>query len=121
MSTRDSSNVHLLGYSFIVASLYLFGHAAYDEHRGVAAPPYTPGGHAVEYRDRHPADFRHLMNYEWTCPAFVFLAGALIVKLFKSANRSDPFSPDFAGNSAFDECERQLDEDPRNIRKPPRD
>ncbi|MEA3208062.1 MAG: hypothetical protein QOE70_1119 [Chthoniobacter sp.] len=93
------------------SSFFLFGHAAYDENRGVAAPPYAPTRYTrpIEKRDTHPALFRALMNYEWGSP-FVFLFGGLVLlRIIRRANRSDPFSPSFSGNAALDQCERTLD------------
>jgi hypothetical protein len=103
----------------IVAGLYLFGHAAYDENRGIAAPPYVPSrySHPVEKRDQNPEQFRHLMGYEWMCAAVILCGGIVIRGIAARGERSDPFSPNFGGKRALEDCEKQLDQELRKRRE----
>jgi hypothetical protein len=101
-------------------SLFLFAHAAYDEDRGIAAPPFVPSRYSrpIERRDINPVMFRALMTYEWECPFAFFMAGAIILGMVRRADRCDPFSPAFAGKAALKECERTLDAELRKKHSP---
>ena len=103
--------IRTLPYLLFGISFYLFGHAAYDEERGVAAPPFVPSSYTrlMESREADPAMFRALMNYEWTCPSAFLIGGFVTLGMVRRADRCDPFSKTFSGSSALDECERTLD------------
>src|SRR5678815_266354 len=82
LTGRTAKTFRILAWLFIGCSLYLFAHAAYDQDRGIADPPYVPGRYTpydqpAEYRDTDPAKFRSLMNYEWAC-SIALLALSLI-------------------------------------------
>jgi hypothetical protein len=49
------------------------------------------------------------MNYQWFGAGLFLCAGFAILGIRRRLDRCDPFSPDFAGNRALDECERVLD------------
>ena len=121
LTSRSVRFYRILASLLIGFSLYLFAHAAYDEDRGIADPPYIPTRyrtHLIERRDTDPAMFRALMNYEWACP-FAFLIGGFIIRgLVRRADRCDPFSPAFTGKPALDECERTLDAELRKKHSP---
>ena len=119
-ANRAGDIYRVVGYLLVGFSFFLWAHAAYDEDRGIAAPPYVPTKYTrpVETRDKHPALFRALMNYEWTCPVLFFLAGSLILGIVRRADRTDPFSPSFAGDAALDECERTLDDELEKKHRP---
>jgi hypothetical protein len=110
--------LRVLPYLLLVAGFYLFGHAVYDDHRGIAAPPYVPVrySHPVERRDTNPELFQALMSYEWECAFPVLIAGLVLLGIVRRADRSDPLSPSFSGGSALDECERELDAELRRRR-----
>ncbi|HZJ14439.1 MAG TPA: hypothetical protein VFD27_05280 [Chthoniobacteraceae bacterium] len=124
LTSRTANFFRVLAYLFISFSVYLLVHAAYDEDRGIADPPYVPvNGYTfydrpVEHRDTHPEMFRALMNYEWACPIAVLAAGLIILGVVRRADRRDPFSPSFSGTSALADCERTLDSELRKKHSP---
>ena len=120
LTGRTANFFRILAYLFVGFSFYLFGHAAYDEHRGIAAPPYVPGRYTrpIEHRDSNPEMFRALMDYEWACPFVFFIGGLIIFGIVRRADRCDPFSPSFSGTSSLDDCERTLDAELRKKHSP---
>lgn len=123
-TNRSSTFVRLFAYAMIGLSFYLFALAAYDEHRGVAAPPIQPGSGLVikvADRDTNPQLFHGLMHYEWTCPVLFLLGGCTILGIVRWADRCDPFSPSFAGKKSLEDCERALDHQLENFHRPLRD
>jgi len=113
-ANRSAQFVRAVGIFLVCLSIYLAGHAAYDERRGIAEPPYVPARNYEDFRLKvqraaNPEKFRALMNYEWACPIAFGIAGLLILRIVRKANRNDPFSPTFQGTSSLDECGRTLD------------
>ena len=104
----------------IALSFYLFAAAAHDEQRGMASVvlPAGRGDPVIEIRTEHPEQFHNLMVYQWVRASLV-LFGALVIRgMCRRADRTDPFSPDFAGKESLDECERKLDAELKKYHSP---
>ena len=58
------------------------------------------------------------MTYQWyRGPLFIF-GGFIILGLCRRADRTDPFSPDFAGSDALDNLNRALTEEEKRRQRP---
>ena len=116
----------IFAYGLIMLSVFLFGDAAYDEHRGIAdaaSPDGLLSGFSshlpnVVNRSEDPKGFRNLMLYQWVRAPLALCAGLFILGLCNRADRTDPFSPDFAGNQALDELNRTLTEEQAKRHRP---
>jgi len=95
LTGRTARFIRTLAFLIVGFSFYFFGHAAYDEYRGIAAPPYVPARYSrpVEHRATNSAMFRALMHYEWMCPIVFLLGGLIILGIVRRADHCDPFSP----------------------------
>ncbi|MCX6895554.1 MAG: hypothetical protein NTZ16_08690 [Verrucomicrobia bacterium] len=106
--------MNVFAYFLIIAGALQFASIGYDEYRGVTrAPMYSrfgilPGGISkkAEPEKFHNAIVCHCYN----ASAFLFL-GILIVVVGKRMDKSDPMSPDFAGNKALDDWAKAMKEE----------
>jgi hypothetical protein len=104
----------------ILWGLFLLGAAAYDEHRGIATLRDLRNltNPRIAKRAEDPQKFRNLMTYQWFRGGAIFLGGVIIVRIGRRLDRLDPSSKHFAGNRAFDELDRVLDEEQERRRRP---
>ena len=108
-------------YGLILFGICLLGDAAWDEHRGIAeAANWGRAAPAVVDRAENPKGFRSLMVYQWVRAPLILCAGLFILGLCRRADRTDPFSPDFAGNEALDDLNRTLTEEQDRRKRPPK-
>lgn len=109
--------MNILAYFLIVVGILLFGSIGYDELRGVTSSPTdTPGDIS---KQGEPENFHNaIVCHCYYAGAFLFL-GILMLVIDKSVDKSDPESPDFAGNKALDDWARAMkeEEDRRKISK----
>ena len=120
LTSRSAGFYRTLSYLAIIFSVYLFASAAHDEQRGIASviPPGRYARRIVVIRSEHPTDFHNLMIYQWSRAALVLCGGLIILGICRRADRCDPFSPDFSGGRALDDCERTLDNEIRKKHSP---
>ncbi len=111
LTRRPAGFFRSLSYLLIVLGFILVGTSAYDEHRGIASvmPPGRYARRITVKRSEHPDDFHNIMIYQWSRALVALCGGFIILGICRRADRRDPFSPDFSGASALDECEHTLD------------
>jgi hypothetical protein len=81
----------------------MFASAGYDEYRGIThiqAPRSLP---EIVIKTSNPEEFHNAMTYHWSYALIVLSAGIITYSVGASFEKSDPFSPDFAGNKALDD------------------
>jgi hypothetical protein len=114
--------MNVLAYFLIIVGALQFASIEYDEYRGVTREPSNsrvgilPGG--ISKRSE-PENFHNaIICHCYYATAFLFL-GILMVVVDKSMDKSDPESPDFAGNHALDDWGKamQAEEERRKIHK----
>jgi hypothetical protein len=115
---------HVFAFVMILLSIYAFCKAAHDEHRGVAVVT-RPGGISsgmftpiIVRRNEDPEGFRNLMLYQWIRASLYLCGGLVILGISRRADRSDPLSRNFAGNSALDELNDELTKEQEKRRRP---
>ena len=112
--------MRLLAYFLVAVGIFFLTIAARDEHQGVtsASSPRGAGQPTIIAKAENPKQFRNLMIYEWLRGP-IFICGALVILgICRRADRLDPFSPDFAGNAALDDFQRQLTAEQEKQRRP---
>lgn len=109
---------HVAAYVLILLGIYLFGRAAYDEHRGMTHPSTRYSSRIIVKRAEDPQRFRNEMIFHWFRASVVMCAGFVVLGFSRRAERSDPLSPDFAGNSAIDELNDELTKEQEKRRRP---
>lgn len=106
----------ILNWVLIANGIFLLGDAAWDAHRGVAeavSPSRMISHGSVSQvvkasRAEQPRDFANLMFYQWARAGVFLGAGLLIRGLWRRAEKSDPFSPDFVGQRSLDKLGEAL-------------
>jgi hypothetical protein len=81
----------------------MFASAGYDEYRGIThiqAPKSLP---EIVTKTSNPEEFHNAMTYHWSYALIVLIAGIITYSVGSGFEKSDPFSPDFAGNKALDD------------------
>ena len=105
----------------IVAGLLLFVLALNDEQRGIASviPPraYTGVRYTAKKVD-DPTQFHNLMTYEWIRASLLLGAGIILLTMCRSADKTDPFSPRFAGKRELDELGEELNREKEKRQRP---
>jgi hypothetical protein len=95
--------MRIFSYLLLLASVLMFASAGYDEYRGVTriqAPRSLP---EVITKTSQPDVFRGAMAYHWYYAFAVLIAGIIVYMIDKGLEKSDPMSPEFAGNKALDD------------------
>lgn len=107
-------------YTLIIFGLLLIGHSGYDEFRGVTRWGGRGYIHEQVIKKAKPEIFRIAMNYNWLFASMVFSFGAGMYLVDRRQAKSDPLSPDFAGNKALDDWSEALkkEEERRRIKTP---
>ncbi len=108
---------HVFAFIIILLGVCLFGHAAYDEHRGMTRPG-TRGSYRIIVKREDPQGFRNVMTFRWIMASVVMCAGFVVLGLSRRVERLDPFDPDFKGNSALDELNDELTKEQEKRRRP---
>ena len=82
----------LIAITMILLGVYFFGHAAYDDHRGIAVvtSPSRSGLSSTAVRSEEPAQFRGLMAYERFRATLALCSGLIIHGLVRRAEKSGP-------------------------------
>jgi hypothetical protein len=119
MSLLHSRLVYGLMIAYGILSLFL---AARAEHTGVT---YTSNGSRnrrsyMVTRALNPDLFRREVGTKWLMGGLWFAAGIFVRGIHQRANRSDPFSEDFAGTASLKELEEVLDKEIEERNRPAR-
>jgi hypothetical protein len=100
--------MNILAYFLIVVGALCFAVVGYDEYRGVTESPSEMPGDI--HKQSEPENFHNaIVCHSYYASAFLFL-GILMLVVDKSMDKSDPESPDFAGNKALDDWAKTLKE-----------
>jgi hypothetical protein len=110
-----------LPWGFIILGVYLLIQAAGDESKGVTTihSPRAAGPSQIVERSENPQMFRNAMVYQWLRASLFVGAGLVIRGICRRADRTDPFSPHFAGSQALDELNKKLTQEEEHRREPP--
>jgi hypothetical protein len=121
--SRSSKFIRGVGFVFFLFGAISLGHTIYDDGRGIAAPLYAPSRyfHPVEDREKNPQLFSALLRYELAMSLVFCIGGLVSIGLARRGERSDPFSSEFSGGAALDDCERVLDARLEKNHRPLRD
>ena len=109
--------MNILAYFLIVIGVLYFAVIGYDEYRGITESPSNMPGDV--HKQSAPENFHNaIVCHSYYASAFLFL-GILMLVIDKSMDKSDPESPDFAGNNALDDWGKtmQEEEERRRIHK----
>lgn len=87
----------------LLVSVLMFAKAGYDEHRGITRVRTGRGQYEVVTKARNSEQFHNAMTYHWSYAMIVLIAGIITYAIENGLEKSDPFSPDFAGNKDLDE------------------
>ena len=102
-----------LGYLIILIGCVLLLLAARDQRHG-STSVIAPGRSVLTVsasRSENPQEFHNLMTYQWIRGLLLLGLGAVIINICRSADRTDPFSPRFAGKDEVKALRRILDEE----------
>ncbi len=91
--------MRLLSCLLIAIGACLLALAGFDQIRGRTRSPID-ATHTVEARS--PDEFRHAMAYRWLRAATLLTAGAVLLRIIRAQERSDPSSPEFADGAAME-------------------
>ena len=95
--------MRIFSYLLLLVSVVMFASAGYDENRGITS--IRSGRSLPEFitRTSNPEQFHNAMTYHWAYALVVLIAGIITYSIGVGLEKSDPFSPDFAGNKALDD------------------
>ena len=103
-----------LAYFLILVGALQFASLGYDESRGATHAPISrktgilPG---TIHRQSEPENFRNAVAcYCYYASAFLLL-GIVMMAVGWRMDKSDPLSPDFAGNAALDDWAKAMNEE----------
>ena len=88
---------------FLVGVL-MFASAGYDEYRG--STRISAGRNSIPEvvaKTSKPEEFRNAMTYHWFYASMVLIAAIIAYMVEDGLEKSDPLSPDYAGNKALDD------------------
>lgn len=109
----------ILAYLLIVLGSIQLAIIGYDELRGVTSSP-GDGSPTVLPGDIHKQSDPEGFHNAIVCHSYYALAplflGILMVVVEKRMDKSDPESPDFAGNKALDDWSRAMDAEEKRRR-----
>jgi hypothetical protein len=95
-----------IAYFLVVLGILRFAFIGYDAYRGVTHAPFSPRAGispGVIHKQSEPENFHNaIVCHTYYASAFLLL-GVLMVVVGKRMDKSDPMSPDFAGNPALDD------------------
>ncbi|HVU26539.1 MAG TPA: hypothetical protein VHG71_02245 [Verrucomicrobiae bacterium] len=95
--------MRIFSYLLFLVSVLMFASAGYDEHRGVTHIRVGRSLPEVITKTSNPEDFHNAMVYHWFYAFMVLVAGIVAYMIDRGLEKTDPFSPDFAGNKALDD------------------
>ena len=99
--------MRIISYMLIGFGILLFASAGYDEFRGITrSPSYSRSSISYSYtitRQTEPEQFHNAMTYHWFYATIVVIAGIIAYFVDRGQEKSDPMSPDYAGNQALDD------------------
>ena len=102
-SLGDFTNMRIFSYLLVLISILMFASAGYDEYRGVTIIQAGRSLPEVVTKASQPEDFRGAMAYHWYYAFVILIAGIIAYTIDRGLEKSDPMSPDFAGNKALDD------------------
>ncbi len=106
-----------VAFAIMIFGICLLALALLDEHRGETVMRRRYTSYTIK-RGENPERFRDAMHYKWGRGAVWVCCGWIILGICRRADRSDPFSPDFAGNDALDELHKSLDREEERRKRP---
>jgi hypothetical protein len=105
--------MNILAYFLIVLGVLQFASIGYDEYRGVTSSP-SDGSPTVLpatiHKQSEPENFHNAIVCHSYYAFAPLLLGVLMLVVDKRMDKSDPESPDFAGNKALDDWAKSMKE-----------
>ncbi len=90
--------MRIFSYLILLVSVLMFVRAGYDEHRGITSIQVGRSLPEIITKTGNPEEFHNAMTYHWSYALIVLIAGIITYSVGAGFEKSDPFSPDFAGN-----------------------
>jgi hypothetical protein len=87
----------------LLVSLLMLANAGRDEVCGTTSIRTGRGLPEVITNAKEPVHFRNAMNYHWVYAAMVLIGGIIAYRVESGLEKSEPLSPEFAGNKALDD------------------
>jgi hypothetical protein len=115
--------MRIVRYILMAFGIILLASAGYDEFRGSTHEPsskYNGYSHDIITKENNPEQFRNAMKYRWFYASMLLMAGVIAYMIDKGYEKSDPLSPEYAGNKALDDWgdAMQKEEERRKHPKP---
>ena len=102
----------------LLVSVLMFASAGYDEHRGMTHIRVGRSLPEIVTKTTNPEQFHNAMTYHWSYAIIVLIAGIIAYMVESGLEKSDPFSPDFAGNKALDDWSDAMKEEEEQRKHP---
>ena len=97
------TKMRIFSYLLVLISILMFASAGHDEYRGITTIRVGRSLPEVVTKASQPESFRGAMAYHWYYAFAVLGAGIIAYMIDRGLEKTDPMSPDFAGNKALDD------------------
>jgi hypothetical protein len=115
----DSTFMRIFSCVILLVSVLMFAKAGYDEYRGVTR--ISAGRNSISEvitRTSKPEQFHNAMTYHWFYASMILMAGIFAYMVENGLEKSDPLSPDYAGNKALDDWSDAMKEEEEQRKHP---
>lgn len=118
-SLAEPTFMRTFSYLLLLVGVLMFASTGYDEYRGVtrikAGRSSVP---EVVKKASRPEDFRNAMKVHWFYAFAVLIAGVIAYMVEDGLEKSDPLSPDYAGNKALDDWSDAMKKEEKQRKHP---
>lgn len=93
--------MRIFSYILVAVGILMLATAGYGEYCGITRSP--SGARYTIIKQSDPELFRNAMTYHWFYASMVVVAGVIAYAIDRGQEKTDPLSPDFAGNKELDD------------------